>query len=127
MTAQGAKRIAGAKAARRRPPIDVDYLGKQTLGDEGLEQEVLRLFDVMVQTYMERLESSTGRDALLQHLHTLKGAAAGVGAFSLSEMAREAETSLKAGDPVDAERIDDLRMAVEEVSAFIATRIPHGA
>jgi HPt (histidine-containing phosphotransfer) domain-containing protein len=127
MSAHGAKKIAGSKAPSRRPPIDVDYLGKQTLGDEGLEQEVLRLFDVMVQTYMERLESSTGRDALLQHLHTLKGAAAGVGAFSLSEMAREVETSLKAGEPVDPERIDDLRMSVEEVSAFISSRLERSA
>jgi len=127
MSAHGARKIARSKVPNRRPPVDVDYLSKQTLGDEGLEQEVLRLFDVMSQTYMERLETSTGRDALLQHLHTLKGAAAGVGAFSLSEMAREAETSLRAGEPVDPERIDDLRMAVEEVSAFIASRLEHSA
>jgi HPt (histidine-containing phosphotransfer) domain-containing protein len=123
MAAQGEKRIAASKAQAGRAPINVDYLAKQTLGDHGLEQEVLRLFDVMAQTYMERLEASTTREALLQHLHTLKGAAAGIGAFTLSEMAREVEAGLTSGDPIDPERIDDLRMAVEEVSAFISVRL----
>jgi hypothetical protein len=42
-------------------------------------------------------------------------------------MAREVETSLKAGEPVDPERIDDLRMSVEEVSAFISSRLERSA
>lgn len=125
MAAPSSRRIV--RTASVRPPIDVDYLAKQTLGDRGLEQEVLRLFDVMVQTYMERLEASSVVDALLQNLHTLKGAAAGVGAFKLSEMARELETSLKAGEAVDPERIDDIRMAIEEVSVFIESRLGTGA
>jgi hypothetical protein len=42
-------------------------------------------------------------------------------------MAREIETGLKAGEPVDPERIEDLRMTVEEVSAYIASRLGHAA
>ena len=102
-----------------RRPIDMDHLSRQTLGDPGLQYEVLRLFDEMSQVYFERLEVSTTVDDLLRNLHTIKGAAAGIGAFGLAELARVAEAELRAGAPVNPERIDDLAMAVQEVSAFI--------
>lgn len=95
------------------------HLARQTLGDQGLGQEVLRLFDQMVQVYLERLQTSTNVEQLLRHLHTLKGAAAGVGAVRIAELARAAEADPRAGLPVDPQRIDDIGMAVEECSAFI--------
>ena len=110
-----------------RGPIDLNHLSRQTLGDPGLELEVLRLFDEMSHVYYERLENSTTVDDLLRHLHTLKGAASGIGAFGLAELARVAETELREGAPVNPERIDDLDMAVQEVSAFIAARIESAA
>lgn len=106
-----------------RHPIDMGHLGRQTLGDPGLELEVLRLFDEMSRVYYARLEASTNVEDLLRNLHTLKGAAAGVGAFGLAELARVAETELRDGAPVNPERIDDLNIAVQEVSAFIADRV----
>ncbi len=106
-----------------RRPIDMEHLTRQTLGDPGLQLEVLRLFDEMSHVYYERLENSTTVDDLLRNLHTLKGAAAGVGAFGLAELARVAEAELRQGSPVNPERIDDLNMAVQEVSAFIGQRI----
>lgn len=106
-----------------RRPIDMDHLSRQTLGDQGLELEVLRLFDEMSHVYYDRLERSTTVDDLLRNLHTLKGAAAGVGAFGLAELARVAETELRDGASVNPERIDDLNMAVQEVSAFITERL----
>lgn len=106
-----------------RRPIDLEHLSRQTMGDPGLEQEVLRLFDQMSHTYYERLEVSTTVDELIRNLHTLKGAAAGVGAFGLAELARVAEAELRAGGPVNPERIDDLAVAVQEVSAFIGDRL----
>lgn len=110
-----------------RRPIDLEHLGKQTLGDPGLELEVLRMFDTMSRVYYARLETSTSVDDLLRNLHTLKGAAAGVGAFALAELARVAEAELREGVPVNPERIDDLNIAVEEVSAFIAARLAAAA
>jgi HPt (histidine-containing phosphotransfer) domain-containing protein len=95
------------------------HLSKQALGDRGLECEVLRLFETMSRTYFERLESSTSVEHLLQHLHTLKGAAGGVGAWTIADMAGAAEAELRGGAPVNPERIDDLRMAVQECSVFI--------
>ena len=78
----------GASSRQIRGPIDLDHLRRQTLGDSGLEMEVLRLFDEMTHVYYGRLESSTTVSDLLANLHTLKGAAAGVGAFGLAELAR---------------------------------------
>ncbi len=121
--AQGsASRRAPAEARKqlRHKPIDMAHLEKQAMGDWGLECEVLRLFDTMQKTYYKRLEDSATVPDLLRNLHTLKGAALGVGAFGLSELARVAEAELRAGQPVNPERIDDLNMAVQECSAFIA-------
>jgi HPt (histidine-containing phosphotransfer) domain-containing protein len=112
-----------APAEAIRGPIDGDYLRRQTLGDAALEAEVLRLFDQMARVYYGRLETSTDLEALLMHLHTLKGAAAGIGAIGLTELARVAEAELLAGAPVNPERIDDIGMALQEVCGFIADRL----
>jgi len=103
------------------------HLSRQTLGDHNLELEVLRLFDEMSHVYYGRLETSTNVPDLLTNLHTLKGAAAGIGAFGLAELARIAEAELRDGAPVNPERIDDLHVAVEELSAFIAQRLKQAA
>lgn len=100
-------------------PIDMAHLARQTMGDHGLECEVLRMFDTMSQVYLGRLETSSNVDDLLRHLHTLKGAASGIGATRIAELARTAETDLRAGMPVNPESIDDIEMAVEECSAFV--------
>ena len=110
-----------------RGPIDMVHLSRQTLGDAGLEMEVLRLFDEMSHVYYERLETSTTVPDLLRNLHTIKGAAAGIGAFGLAELARVAETELREGASVNPERIDDLHMAVEELSAFIGQYLQKAA
>jgi HPt (histidine-containing phosphotransfer) domain-containing protein len=125
MRGENTARSLQAEAPQReiRRPIDLEFLKRQTLGDQGLEQEVLRLFDEMSHAYFERVETSTNVGDLLRNLHTLKGAAAGVGAFALADLARVAETELRDGVPVNPERIDDLNMAVQEVSAFITDRL----
>jgi HPt (histidine-containing phosphotransfer) domain-containing protein len=105
--------------AHLKHPIDRVHLAKQTLGDKGLELEVLRMFDDTMRVYFTRLETSTTRDALLNHLHTIRGAAAGIGATTIALLARRAEADLRDGLPVDPERIDDLEMAITECSAFI--------
>jgi HPt (histidine-containing phosphotransfer) domain-containing protein len=117
-TAAG-KPIENVQPRPRHRPIDLVHLGKQALGDPGLESEILRLFDTMSRTYYERLETSTSVSQLLEHLHTLKGAAAGVGAFRIADLARATEEELRSGAPVNPERIHDLGMAVHECSAFI--------
>lgn len=129
MRAQNAAKPVQAPqpAGASRGPIDMVHLSRQTLGDSGLEMEVLRLFDEMSHVYYERLETSTTVPDLLRNLHTIKGAAAGIGAFGLAELARVAETELREGASVNPERIDDLHMAVEELSAFIGQYLQKAA
>jgi HPt (histidine-containing phosphotransfer) domain-containing protein len=129
MGGQGTAKAVEAPKLREttRGPIDMEHLSRQTLGDPGLEMEVLRLFDEMSHVYYGRLETSTTVPDLLRNLHTLKGAASGIGAFGLAELARVAESELREGAPVNPERIDDLHLAVEELSAFIHQRLKSAA
>jgi HPt (histidine-containing phosphotransfer) domain-containing protein len=100
-------------------PIDLVHLAKQCLGDEGLEHEILRLFDTTVKTYFGRLELAASYDDLAINLHSIKGAASGVGAWTIADLAKAAEAEMQAGRPLTTERIADLGMAIEEVRVFI--------
>lgn len=112
---------AGHFPARLRArPIDLVHLAKQCLGDEGLEHEVLRLFDTTIKTYLARLLAAEAPDQVLFTLHTIKGAASGVGAFTIADLAKTMEADAKAGLVINPEQLDDLKMAVEEVSVFIS-------
>jgi FOG: HPt domain len=110
------------KPARGRPggPIDHEHLARQCLYDANLEIEVLRLFDDTIARYIERLQAARQPGELEMNLHVIKGAAAGIGAFALADLARGAEEALHEGRPVGAEMIGDLAMAVEEVRGYIA-------
>ena len=124
MTAMGV--MQPVDEATPRPaarPIDMMHLVKQALGDSGLELEILRTFDEIVGAHYAHLEESTTVPELQHHLHIIKGAAAGVGAWSLAEHAHVMETELKNGEPVNPERVSDIHMAVEEVRAFVADRL----
>lgn len=115
-----------APETTKRPaarPIDMMHLTKQALGDTGLEGEILRTFDEVVTDHFDRLESSITVKDLLHHLHIIRGASVGVGAWSLAEHAHVMETELNEGEPVNPERVDDIHFAVEEVRAFVERRI----
>jgi chemotaxis protein histidine kinase CheA len=106
-----------------RLPIDMLHLAKQALGDPGLELEVLRLFDEVVRVNVLRLEEATSVPDVQRHLHTIRGASVGVGAWGLAQHAHIMEVELRDGAEVNAEHIQDIRMSAEEVRAFIAERI----
>jgi hypothetical protein len=114
---------AGMEAPRQgraHSPIDMEHLGRQALGDPGLQEEVLRIYAQMSAVYLQRLEASNSVPSLLEHLHTLKSAAAGIGAWGVRDLAGRAADELRAGQPVNPERIDDIAMAVAECSDYIA-------
>lgn len=122
MVKSGAARkvVPMARATEQGGPIDRIHLARQTLGDQSLALEVLHMYDEMAATYYSRLETSTNRNDLMVNLHALKGSSMGVGAFRLAELARTAEDELKAGMPVNPERVEDIGIAVAEVRHFIA-------
>lgn len=113
------RQAKGSGAQRHRGLIDRSHLARQTLGDRGLEAEVLRLYDVMARTYFERIELSTDRDQLAANMQALRMASAGVGAFGIAERAAQAEAAIAEGAPIDPEWVEDLNMAVTEVSTLI--------
>jgi hypothetical protein len=123
-SANKTKDSARSRAAIQRGPLDMIHLAKQTLGDKGIEEEVLRVFDDASRTYFARIETSTNVADLMVHLHTLSAAAAGVGARAIADLARMVEEDLKDGKPVDPERIEDLHMAVVECSQWIERVLP---
>jgi HPt (histidine-containing phosphotransfer) domain-containing protein len=112
---------AGAKP--RSPvagnPIDLEHLSRQSMGDPGLEEEVLRLYADMSLVYLARIEASTSQPDLVESLHTLKSAASGIGAFGVGNLAGNAIDALRQGQPVDPERIEDIAIAVTECADYI--------
>ncbi len=110
--------VSGKVYAAR--PIDLVHLSRQSLGDAGLEAEILRMFDQMVITYMSKIRQSMDFDETLLNLHALKGASAGVGANNIAILAKAAELETKLAGKLSHECLADLRMAVEEVRHFIA-------
>lgn len=114
------EKVVHLEAKRASRPIDLVHLAKQCLGDEHLEYEILRLFDTTVQNYLARLAAATTQDERTMVLHSIKGAAAGVGAWTLSELAKLSETDLLAGRDMAPEHMSDIAIAIEEVRSFIA-------
>jgi hypothetical protein len=98
----------------------MDHLDQQSLGDPGLRDEVLRLYSQMSGVYLGRIEDSTSIPLLLEHLHTLKSAASGIGAWGVRDLTKRAEDDLRAGNPVNPEYIQDIALAVADCQAFIA-------
>ena len=104
---------------RTNRPLDLVHLARQTMGDRGLECEVLRMFERQVNLYFARVRATTDAHEMKMGLHTLKGASLGVGAMALAELVRGAEQEFSRDGMVDAETLDDMAIAVSEVSAYI--------
>lgn len=118
---------ATADAAKTRPraanPLDLDYVSRQALGDPGLMDEILRQFRDRLLHLFGRVEASTDVAGLLSTLRPLGLAARGAGAWTIADLVLVVEGELKAGAPVNPERIDDIGMAVAEAEAWLAERI----
>ncbi|AEQ51912.1 Hpt domain-containing protein [Pelagibacterium halotolerans] len=106
---------------RTSRPIDLVHLARQTLGDRALECEVLRMFEKQVAIYFERVSAATDPHEITLGLHTLKGAAQGVGAMALASQARAAEIEFARDGKLDEETLADLGMAVSEVCGYICS------
>ena len=79
-------------------PIDFEHLKRMTLGDAGLEQEVLAMFAAQSAKLMAALAALPADAGALAH--TLKGSARAIGAFGVAEAATRLEAVLADGaDP----------------------------
>jgi HPt (histidine-containing phosphotransfer) domain-containing protein len=90
-----------------------------TLGDRGLEREVLALFDRQATVLLSRLRASPP-GAVTSVAHTLKGSARGVGAWRVANAAEAVERAASAGEADLSAAITTLAAVAEEARAVIA-------
>lgn len=104
--------------------IDEDHLGRMTLGDRGLEREVLQIFARQTALTLERM-AGAGPARIGAAAHTLKGSARGIGAWRVAEAAERLEqaTADKRGHDAIGEAIAELEAASVEACAAIGARL----
>lgn len=96
--------------------IDLDHLSRITLGDAGLEREVLAMFAAQSAKLLDALAMLPAESAALAH--TLKGSARAIGASAVAEAAAGLEAALSAGrDP--SEPLAELGEAVARARTAI--------
>ena len=99
-------------------PIDLVHLARTTLGDRGLEREVLQLFDRQSTLLIARMRSA-GPAGVATLAHTLKGSARGIGAWRVARAAEALELAGTSGDAL-GEALDRLTAASDEACSVIA-------
>jgi len=99
-------------------PIDIEHLGRMTLGDASLEHEVLAMFAAQSVTLIGALATLPPEAGALAH--TLKGSARAIGAFGVADAAEALEAALgKGGNPAKA--LTGLKDAIAQARAAIDT------
>jgi len=100
-------------------PIDFDHLQRMTLGDAGLEKEVLTMFSAQSAKLVHTLAAIPVDAGALAH--TLKGSARAIGAFAVAEAAVGLEAAMQKGDdPAQAlaglaDAVTDARAAIDAI------------
>jgi HPt (histidine-containing phosphotransfer) domain-containing protein len=107
-----------ASRASLERPIDLVHLSRMTLGDRGLEREVLALFDRQATVLVSRMRSAPP-GSVTSVAHTLKGSARGVGAWRVAAAAEAVEVAAS-GDGDLSAAITRLAAVAEEARAVIA-------
>ncbi|HWF65341.1 MAG TPA: Hpt domain-containing protein [Rhizomicrobium sp.] len=102
--------------------IDLEHLARYTGGERALNEEVLRLFDGQITAMVAELRALlASRDAKRwrEVAHSIKGAARGVGAFSMGDLAAAAEPINPADAPAAKGVIAKLEREAQTVRSFI--------
>jgi len=102
--------------------IDEVHLGRMTLGDRGLEREILEIFVRQTSIMLDRI-AGAGPAMMAATAHTLVGSARGIGAWRVAQAAERLElTATAASSAVERnEAVEDLKAATLEASAVIGT------
>jgi HPt (histidine-containing phosphotransfer) domain-containing protein len=109
-----------------QPAIDLAHLARMTLGEKGLEREVLELFQRQADMLLAHMVAEDPR-MLGALAHTLAGSASGIGAWKVAETATALERAAAVpGTGALATLIDYLAAAVAEVHAAIRDMQQHG-
>jgi HPt (histidine-containing phosphotransfer) domain-containing protein len=92
-------------------PIDIEHLQRMTLGDAGLEREVLAMFSAQAAGLIGKL-AALPRDAAAL-AHTLKGSARAIGAFAVADAASDLEAALQQGGN-GSQALTELKAAIAQ-------------
>src|SRR3978361_2368733 len=101
-------------------PIDFGHRRRMTLGDSGLEQEVLAMFAAQSASLLNTLATMPADAPALAH--TLKGSARAIGAVAVAAAAARPEGVISGGaDPADqlAELADAVALARTAIEAVL--------
>jgi len=103
-------------------PIDFDHLKRMTLGDAGLEQEVLAMFSAQSAGLVDQLMAlPTDAPALA---HTLKGSFMQVGNSAAGVIASQIEDAARNKSVVGtAVLVDQLEVAFAELESVLRRRL----
>ncbi|HYD27722.1 Hpt domain-containing protein [Brevundimonas sp.] len=97
--------------------VDFAVLERMTGGDDGVSEEVLGLFAQQAALWSPLLD--VREDGWRDGVHTIRGAAAGIGAGILAEACAAAEAADKAEAPPLLDRVRDaLDAALADVAAY---------
>jgi HPt (histidine-containing phosphotransfer) domain-containing protein len=101
-------------------PVDLKHLRRYTLGDAGLEREILELFLGQLPNTIAALASAATPKDWRIAAHTLKGSGRAVGAWRIARIAEQAERSEGVENPSHvAHTIELLEEAADEARVFI--------
>jgi HPt (histidine-containing phosphotransfer) domain-containing protein len=104
-----------------QPVVDLTHLRRYTLGDHKLEREVLDLFLAQLPATISALRAAASDQDWKMAAHSLKGSGRAVGAWSLANVAEQAERLPGVADLQRCgEQIDLIEQAAADVRAFIA-------
>ena len=97
--------------------VDFAVLERMTGGDDGVSEEVLGLFVQQAALWSPMLD--VREDGWRDAVHTIRGAAAGIGADDLAAACQAAEAAEKPAAPPLLERVrDHLERALTDVAAY---------
>ena len=102
--------------------VDFTVLERMTGGDDSITEEVLGLFAQQAAMWSPMLD--VREDGWRDAVHTIRGAAAGIGAGTLAAVCQIAEAADKAAAPPLLDRVRDaLEIALADVAAFRHARM----
>jgi HPt (histidine-containing phosphotransfer) domain-containing protein len=85
--------------------LDLAHLASYTIGNRGLEEELLRLFRAQLRAQVAAIAEAADEEAWMFATHTLKGVAQSIGAWAIAETAEGLEQLGHAGDVGSRDRL----------------------
>ena len=108
--------MSSSPSIANQEPIDLEHLGRSTLGNSSLAREVLGLFADQAARVQGQLAAAPHDAGALAH--TLKGSARAIGAFAVADAAAALELAIREGQ-LSTGVLADLDAAVTAARAAV--------